>query len=380
MPVSKFTSVASVAITITGFISSVSAGDLDFVSSTLATPIPTPTSQTIPFSLAGPDPSGDSDDTGECRLLGPFSLLVQVALGALALLSLVYKRWRERPQRPLKVWAFDVSKQVFGSAMLHLANLLMSMFSAGQLEITSEYKPNPCSFYILNLGIDTTLGIPILIFILHILNRLALYTPLADPPDSIKSGHYGRPPRATWWFKQSMIYFVGLLGMKICVFFLIQLLPFIVKVGDWALRWTEGNTAIQIIFVMLLFPVIMNAIQYYIIDIFIKKPAHEMLEESEVDDVLDDRHDHHHALLAGLEEEVASESEDDSAGKGSRKVFVSPPQKDVGRLFDSAEYHPTSELEHSSASSTSTRARSGHIENDQTLSSAESATPQKDHD
>lgn len=84
---------------------------------------------------------------------------MQAALGALALLSLVYKRWRERPQRPLKVWAFDVSKQVFGSAMLHLANLLMSMFSAGQLEITSKYKPNPCSFYLLNLGIDVSFSL-----------------------------------------------------------------------------------------------------------------------------------------------------------------------------------------------------------------------------
>lgn len=72
----------------------------------------------------------------------------------LALLSLVYKRWRERPQRPVKVWAFDAAKQVFGSSMLHLLNLLMSMFSAGQFEITSKYNPNPCSFYLLNLGID----------------------------------------------------------------------------------------------------------------------------------------------------------------------------------------------------------------------------------
>jgi hypothetical protein len=35
-------------------------------------------------------------------------------------ISLVYKRWRERPQRPVKIWAFDVSKQVFGSVMLHM--------------------------------------------------------------------------------------------------------------------------------------------------------------------------------------------------------------------------------------------------------------------
>jgi hypothetical protein len=103
---------------------------------------------------SGQDPNGEDD--GECKLLGPFSLLVQAALGALALLSLVYKRWRERPQRPLKVWAFDASKQVFGSGMLHLANLLMSMFSAGQFEIRTTYRPNPCSFYLLNLGTDVS--------------------------------------------------------------------------------------------------------------------------------------------------------------------------------------------------------------------------------
>lgn len=99
----------------------------------------------------------DSPQNGECQLLGPFSLLVQAALGGLALLSLVYKRYRERPQRPLKIWAFDVSKQVFGSVMLHLANLLLSMFSAGHFEIHQQYQPNPCSFYLLNLGIDVSL-------------------------------------------------------------------------------------------------------------------------------------------------------------------------------------------------------------------------------
>ncbi|EEH47731.2 uncharacterized protein PADG_03815 [Paracoccidioides brasiliensis Pb18] len=249
----------------------------------LQTMRPSPVSAATSSPSPSPPPTPSDDNNGECQLLGPFALLVQVTLGALALLALVYKRWRERPQRPIKVWAFDVSKQVFGSAMLHLANLLASMFSAGQIPVTATYQPNPCSYYLLNLGIDTTLGIPILILILRVLNHAALFTPLANPPESIQSGNYGSPPRATWWFKQSMIYFVGLLCMKTCVIILIHMLPFIVKVGDWALRWTEGNTAVQIFFVMLLFPVIMNAVQYYIIDTFIKKPS-EKVEDGEGDD------------------------------------------------------------------------------------------------
>ena len=104
--------------------------------------------------------SRPGDNNGECKLLGPFALFIQGALGALALLSLVYKRWRERPQRPVKIWAFDASKQVVGSILLHIANLLMSMLSSGQLSVTiatDRYQANPCSFYLLNLAIDVSL-------------------------------------------------------------------------------------------------------------------------------------------------------------------------------------------------------------------------------
>ncbi|KAL1629518.1 hypothetical protein SLS54_001267 [Diplodia seriata] len=226
------------------------------------------------------------DDNGECRLLGPFALLIQGALGLLALLSLVWKRYRERPRRPVKVWAFDASKQVVGSMMLHLANLFMSMLSSGNFNVAEERlekhkpgfaqdkeMPNPCSFYLLNLAIDTTIGIPILVGLLRVLHALFLRTPLANPPESIKSGHYGQPPRTKWWLKQCFVYFLGLFGMKFCVFVIFSLLPWLGWVGDWALRWTEGNEALQIAFVMLIFPLIMNGMQYYIIDSFIKDPV-----------------------------------------------------------------------------------------------------------
>ncbi|KAI2614504.1 vacuolar membrane protein-domain-containing protein [Hypoxylon fragiforme] len=249
-------------------------------------------------------PEGDHGGEGECRLLGPFALFVQLALGGLAMLSLVYKRWRERPQRPVKIWFFDVSKQVFGSVLVHIANVFMSMLTSGRFSIKSDpvsvhaermmrreddqYTPNPCSFYLLNLGIDTTLGIPILIILLRVTTGLVAYTPWGKPPESIQSGNYGSPPNAWWWLKQSVIYFCGLFGMKICVLIIFLILPWISRVGDWALRWTEGNERVQIVFVMMLFPLIMNAIQYYIIDSFIKlkeDTGHERLPSDENNDV-----------------------------------------------------------------------------------------------
>jgi len=123
-----------------------------------------------PQEDAPQSPIDDSDSrNGECQLLGPFALLVQGALGVVALLALVWKRYRESPKRPWKIWFFDVSKQVIGSILLHGLNLAMSMVSspvdvvnavvesaAKAEEGPGGRKPNPCSFYLLNLGIDVS--------------------------------------------------------------------------------------------------------------------------------------------------------------------------------------------------------------------------------
>jgi hypothetical protein len=118
--------------------------------------------------------------------------------------------------------------------------------------------------------VKTTIGIPILIVLLRVYTSLVALTPLGKPRESIQSGNYGNPPNAWWWLKQSFIYFCGLFGMKICVLIIFLAMPWISRVGDWALGWTEGNEKLQVVFVMMLFPLIMNAMQYYIIDSFIK--------------------------------------------------------------------------------------------------------------
>ncbi|EME80817.1 uncharacterized protein MYCFIDRAFT_97870, partial [Pseudocercospora fijiensis CIRAD86] len=249
----------------------------------IATAPPTPPESVDQLKEEGILPPDDDqpEKQAKCHLLGPFALLVQGALGFLAVLTLVYKRWREVSKRPWKIFFFDVSKQLFGSMLLHVINLAMSMLGsadianaaanvAGKDSQTPEgRRPNPCSFYLLNLAIDTTIGVPVLYVLLKILHALFRRTPLANPPESIKSGHYDQPPRVTWYLKQLLIYCIGLTFMKLFVFVLFEMLPWLPWVGDWALRWTEGNEALQITFAMFIFPLAMNAVQYWIIDSFI---------------------------------------------------------------------------------------------------------------
>jgi hypothetical protein len=78
--------------------------------------------------------------------------VVQGLLGLLVILSLVYKRHRESPKRPWKIWLFDVAKQLAGQMFVHGVNLLISGVVA---KIESG---NACVLYFLNILIDTTLG------------------------------------------------------------------------------------------------------------------------------------------------------------------------------------------------------------------------------
>ena len=150
------------------------------LASTAATTTTAPTSEATESLRATSQKEGSekgpghpSEPSGDCRLMGPFAIFVQLGLGGLALMSLVYKRWRERPQRPIKIWFFDASKQVFGSVLVHMANVFMSLLTSGRFSIkvtpsvvsraamilqrddgSKPYTPNPCSFYLLNLAID----------------------------------------------------------------------------------------------------------------------------------------------------------------------------------------------------------------------------------
>lgn len=78
--------------------------------------------------------------------------VVQALLGVFVILSLVYKRHREKPMRPWKIWCFDVSKQIAGQMFLHGLNVLISDLGAHRA------AGNPCSVYILNILVDTTFG------------------------------------------------------------------------------------------------------------------------------------------------------------------------------------------------------------------------------
>ncbi|KAJ7126427.1 vacuolar membrane protein-domain-containing protein [Mycena crocata] len=202
-------------------------------------------------------------DTHSCRLLGPIALTVQGLMGVLVILSLVYKRHREKPMRPWRIWLFDVSKQVVGQMFIHGFNVLIS-------DLVSHHSSNnACVSYFLNILIDTTIGVGLIYVVLRVLTfvvseRFHL--------KGFESGIYGSPPSFKFWMRQCALYILALTTMKFMVIGLLALLPGLFTLGAWLLSWTwtgDGD-AVQVIFTMGIFPILMNILQFWLIDSIVK--------------------------------------------------------------------------------------------------------------
>ncbi|PCH40903.1 hypothetical protein WOLCODRAFT_117906 [Wolfiporia cocos MD-104 SS10] len=200
-------------------------------------------------------------DRRSCRLLGPTALITQGLMGVLVISSLIYKRHRETPKRPWRIWLFDVSKQVIGQLVVHGVNVLISHVVAHAAE------GNACVLYFLNILVDTTIGVGVIYFFLHILTWL-----LSEKCQlkGFESGQYGSPPSFNFWARQAAVYVVSLLSMKLLVVALFAVWPGIFKMGEWLLSFLGESDAVQVIFTMGLFPIMMNILQFWLIDSIVK--------------------------------------------------------------------------------------------------------------
>lgn len=214
-------------------------------------------------------------DDKSCELLGPTALVVQAILGVVVLLSLVYKRHREIPKRPWRIWLFDVSKQVVGQMFVHGANVFLSDL------ISQHTAGNACVFYCLHILLDTTLGVACIYVILRVLTHVFFEILQLK---GFESGVYGDPPSFKYWPRQAALYVLSLMTMKLLVIGLLILFPFLFTIGEWLLSWTwtgDGD-ALQVIFTMGIFPTTMNILQFWLIDSIVKAstPTSVALENS----------------------------------------------------------------------------------------------------
>ncbi|KAI9279773.1 vacuolar membrane protein-domain-containing protein [Sporodiniella umbellata] len=199
------------------------------------------------------------EDENSCQLLDGFAIAVQLTLCLTAILTLVYKRSREKPQRPIEIWMLDVSKQFIGAGIIHFINIGISYATESSL----------CVVYFLNVAMDTTLGVLILWCWMKVI--LALLKKARIPVETCCTLPIDKRTMLLW-LQQLIVFLLAIVLSKICFYEILVLNEdWLCWLGELAISWTNSSPKLQLLFVMLIFPVVMNAIQFWLTDTIIQQ-------------------------------------------------------------------------------------------------------------
>ncbi|XP_026462131.1 store-operated calcium entry regulator STIMATE-like [Ctenocephalides felis] len=186
-----------------------------------------------------------------------FGWFLQVLLACLAFTCLIAKRFCEPrfERRPWIIWFYDTSKQGMGALVIHLANVYL----AGQ------FQGDPCTWYIINFLLDSSIGL----LIIYIGIRISQYLARAKRWESINFGEYGKPPSINAWLSQCCVYVGLMIIVKISITLLIQL-DFWDKVRMFILS-PISNPKVELAVVMLVIPFFVNILMFWVTDNFLMR-------------------------------------------------------------------------------------------------------------
>ncbi|XP_046370457.1 store-operated calcium entry regulator STIMATE-like [Haliotis rufescens] len=190
-------------------------------------------------------------------LLGPLGLLVQGLLALLAFSCLIAKRYCEpkHARRPWRIWFYDTSKQGFGAAVLHFANVFLA----------DMFQDDPCTWYFISFLLDSTIGILIIYLGLKLTQIIVRRNKLA----TLYFGEYGDPPQCNAWVGQCGLYILVMVVEKILVTLLV-LFKFWTKVRAFIMSPIK-EPKLELVLVMFLVPLVVNAFIFWIVDNFLKQ-------------------------------------------------------------------------------------------------------------
>jgi hypothetical protein len=231
---------------------------------------------------------------------GLFGLLVQLALFCICIVALVLKKLREGKERTWFVFGLDSSKQVVGAGFVHCLNVIIAW-------LLPDIMPgDACDWYWLNLMVDTTLGVFLeyLLFLsitwlmlrifgddatafhsgdYYSYSRLYDHDGYSEMDDNESYDDYGMDYELMFhkeiYFKQLVFWLCCISGMKLLVIVIFLYLGNIfLSIAAIFLIVVSWNPKVKLVFVMLITPGIMNVVQFWLTDAFIKKDGVQFRE------------------------------------------------------------------------------------------------------
>jgi hypothetical protein len=201
-----------------------------------------------------------------CALLDEFALFVQLGLGVGSFGSLVYKRHRERPQRKLKIWLFDTSKQALSAGLIHIFNMCIAWAVGG----SASEADDPCVVYTVNLFFDVAVGTLISYYLLLLseraLFRLAKCRCCCSHALRLcaSTGQYGNPPQVRRWLPQVGLWVSIVCVSKVLCASIALRTRLVMDLGKMLLQPLEPFPRTELVVVMLISPLLLSIAQLWV--------------------------------------------------------------------------------------------------------------------
>ena len=221
-----------------------------------------------------------SSSESKCEMFGGFGFLIQAILGAAAFSILIVKRFVEKPRRPWKIWFYDVAKQIISSLVLHLFNLIISAVLSND-----ENDADACVWYFVTVTLDCTLGAFLSYIFMWLVDGIVSSSELEILKTGLYYEEYMKGNKKCYklkWKKygaQLGVWLVVTLIVKLILLIMLKICKlFLVNLGGFFLS-PFSNAKLRLVMVMIIFPVILNALYFWVVDNILK------LKESDKDDV-----------------------------------------------------------------------------------------------
>lgn len=212
---------------------------------------------------------------------------MQMVLGILSFSSLLLKRRWEIPKRAWKIFLLDISKQAAQAFWAHTLNVILAVY----LKLAVN-KGNGCEWYFVNFSSDIFIVLALTLMIFQVVDWFATKYDILV----LKSGVYLNMHDAQYIYRYTYkdlekhinykIYFLQLIVWlmiftiaKLCVFWVVyENAEVLINGAIYILSVFKGHANLELFFIMMIYPFILNCCQYWVQDHFLK--GTEYIEEA----------------------------------------------------------------------------------------------------
>ncbi|CAD8116648.1 unnamed protein product [Paramecium sonneborni] len=243
-----------------------------------------------------------------CELLGGFGILVQSILGLLCFLVLVFKRHLEKPKRVWKIFLMDTAKQFVSAIVQHFLNIGLALL------LSSADSGDQCQWYFITYMLDCTVGMAINCLFITLFEKLfqklgqtqfqtGNYYIISYPQittyslssDDLTQTKKAKPKvevaYGVYVFQLTLWILIVVASKVILYFFQLLLGEYLLTAVSWMFQPINQYPELELIIVLVLIPLIFNALCFWVQDSFLKKSKFKKKEKTAVLDALYEKSD-----------------------------------------------------------------------------------------